>query len=343
MAGSEAGGAAPPPWPDVLVSILAFHSAATSERCLRSVLEQDYPGMVHVVVREQGGDPQERSRLAAVAVDASMRSVRVEEAENLGFAGGHDATLGNGVGELVLVLNADAWLDPGFLAAAVTHFADPKVGAVQGLVVRADDPQRVDTAGLEPRRNRAVRSRGADGPLVAVERVEQVWGVDGAVALYRRAALEDVAVPPGPQGEVFDASFFAYKEDVDLAWRLRRRQWTTVYEPAARATHVRGGRVTRTGGWARLRAGAELSRLADRNGFVNHRLLQVKLERPGPFLRTFPWWLVREVGAWLRLPLREPFPLWAPVRIVKGLPRALRMRRAIARRTLVVDDDRWFR
>src|SRR5262249_45080075 len=40
-------------------------------------------------------------------------------------------------------------------------------------------------------------------------------GATGAAALYRRSMVEDVAV----EGEFFDADFFAYREDADLAWR----------------------------------------------------------------------------------------------------------------------------
>lgn len=335
------GDAAGPTHGSVLVSILAFHSGTTSERCLRSVLEQDYDGPIEVVVREQGSDADELAVLRSMAAEESSgRPVTVEATSNLGFAGGHDATIGNGRGQLVLVLNADAWLDPGYLRSAVPWFDDPKVGAVQGLVVCADAPHVVDTAGLEPHRNREVRSRGAGSAPADVGEPTEIWGVDGAVALYRRRALEDAAVPPGPDGEVFDASFFAYKEDVDLAWRLRRRGWTTAYEPGARAVHVRSARPSRAGRW---RAGADLSRLADRNGFVNHRLMQVKNERFRPLCRALLPWGIREVGAWLRLPLREPVPIWAVVGILRGMPTALRKRRIIRRGTRVVDDDRWFR
>ena len=37
--------------------------------------------------------------------------------------------------------------------------------------------------------------------------------------------------------EVLDEGFFLYKEDVDLAWRLRLRGWDAAYAPAARVLH----------------------------------------------------------------------------------------------------------
>ena len=68
-----------------------------------------------------------------------------------------------------------------------------------------------------------------------------VWGVDGPAPVYRRAALLDVREPRTGGGmEVLDEDFFMYKEDVDLAWRLRKRGWRAWYEPDALAWHARG-------------------------------------------------------------------------------------------------------
>ncbi|MNJ79887.1 hypothetical protein D3C77_780690 [compost metagenome] len=43
----------------------------------------------------------------------------------------------------------------------------------------------------------------------------EVFGVSGAAAMYSRTMIEDISI----HGEFFDADLFAYKEDVDVAWR----------------------------------------------------------------------------------------------------------------------------
>ena len=60
-------------------------------------------------------------------------------------------------------------------------------------------------------------------------------GRHGAAAVYRRAMLEDVAFG----GEFLDEAFFAYREDVDLAWRAQLLGWRCRYVPAALARHRR--------------------------------------------------------------------------------------------------------
>ena len=45
----------------------------------------------------------------------------------------------------------------------------------------------------------------------------EVFGADGAAALYRRETLEDCAI----DGEVFDPDLERWASDADLAWRAR--------------------------------------------------------------------------------------------------------------------------
>jgi GT2 family glycosyltransferase len=62
-----------------------------------------------------------------------------------------------------------------------------------------------------------------------------VFGATAAAALYRREMIADISI----DGEFFDADFFAYREDADVAWRAQLMGWRCIYTPAARGYHVR--------------------------------------------------------------------------------------------------------
>ena len=78
-----------------------------------------------------------------------------------------------------------------------------------------------------------------------------MFGVCGAAALYRREMLESIA---DSARTYFDESFFAFYEDLDLAWRAQRRGWKAVYRHRAVALHERGGSASRAPGLRRIAA-----------------------------------------------------------------------------------------
>jgi GT2 family glycosyltransferase len=59
----------------------------------------------------------------------------------------------------------------------------------------------------------------------------------GALMFCRRSALEEVALRGA---EVFDETFFMYKEDIDLSLRLRRKGWTMGFCGHLHCYHGRG-------------------------------------------------------------------------------------------------------
>src|SRR5205823_12965818 len=70
-------------------------------------------------------------------------------------------------------------------------------------------------------------------PARLVDRPREVFGPCAGAALYRRTLLDDVGL--------FDDDFFAYLEDVDLAWRARLRGWRCTLAPDALVRHVHAG------------------------------------------------------------------------------------------------------
>jgi len=184
----------------------------------------------------------------AAAINAGLRAVGGEGRGGAAVRGAQDADADadaadadDADADAVLLLNADCVLDPGFLAAAVARLAEPGVGSVAPRLLRATGMEEadrlavIDTAGMTVDRRRKNSLVGHGAPAGAYARAGEAFGPDGACALYRRAALDAVAV----DGEVLDESMALWASDADLAWRVRLAGWRCAYEPAATAWHVR--------------------------------------------------------------------------------------------------------
>jgi GT2 family glycosyltransferase len=102
---------------------------------------------------------------------------------------------------------------------------------VASKILYAEAPHLIDSAGIEVSRTGLAWNRYNRTQEDALE-VEpyEVFGPSAAAALYRRTMLDDVGL--------FDESYFAYYEDVDLAWRARLLGWRCLYVPTARVYHV---------------------------------------------------------------------------------------------------------
>ena len=243
------------------------------------------PGRVVLV----DNDSADGSVAAATGAAGPLALAVVRNHANLGFAAAANQALRATTAEWVLALNPDCRLAPDYLARLHAAAAErERVGAATGLLLRADgddlDPGAlVDSAGIVVTAAGRHLDRAAGRPPdAAVAAPVWVFGASGAAALYRRAALDDVAYPGG---EAFDEGFFSYREDADLAWRLQRRGWRCLYWPAARAAHGRGLKPEQ-----RRRGTAAINRHSVRNRF----LLRWANADWRWHLACFPFWLLRD-------------------------------------------------
>ena len=146
----------------------------------------------------------------------------------------------------VLLLNADAWLDPGALDRLV-EFGDsrPRAAVIGPRLRNPDGTLQRSVRGfptlwrlateyfflrkLAPRSSvlNAFYAGGFDH-----DEVREIEVVMGACMLVRRASIEDV----GPS----DEDYFLFSEETDWCYRFRRAGWEVVFFPGAECTHVRG-------------------------------------------------------------------------------------------------------
>ena len=187
--------------------------------------------------------------LVASMGDARVRVLELEHGS--GFIRAINAGIAATEGKLVFFANSDLFLGDGYVDELVSFFErNPQAGCATGKVLRYDvDRNRetsvIDTAGHAIGRDRGAFDRGENELDVGqYELEEQVFGVSAAALVARREALESVRVA----GEYLDETFFMYKEDVDLSWRIRLAGWECWYVPSAVAYHARTSRAPRLEG-----------------------------------------------------------------------------------------------
>jgi GT2 family glycosyltransferase len=255
----------------------------------------------------------------------------------------------------VLVMNPDIILHENFVAALLdrmAHRAD--IASAGGKLLRVFEvmdgdmadkefSQTIDSTGLRLYKSRRVADRHAgEEDHGGFERTEEVFGISGACVLYRLRALIDVA----PDGKYFDEDFFAYKEDVDLAWRLQLRGWKSLYVPTAVAHHYRRLSSREKTSWlAVIRGRQGRSKFLSQLSYRNHLLMLVKNEQLRNFLWDLPRIWFQETRKGIYLLFFEPSTLLGALPAVfVALPKTLRKRRRIMKgtRTRAKEMRRWF-
>jgi hypothetical protein len=150
---------------------------------------------------------------------------------NRGFAAANNQAIRAGQAPYVATLNNDTVADPRWLAELARALDEnPRRGMAAALMVFADRPDMINSAGIAVDRLGIAWDRLGGQPVANSETsATPVFGACAGAALYRRAMLDDIGL--------FDEDFFAYLEDVDLAWRAQWAGWDAVYVPTARVTH----------------------------------------------------------------------------------------------------------
>jgi len=289
---------------------------------------------------------------AAIGDYADNPRVRIVE---MGWEAGFARAINRGIressGELVMFCNADLFTSPTYVGEMLAFFERrPRAGAAIGKILRydlaADAPTGlIDTAGLLLTRQRRFMPRGEGAPDNGLYDAElEVFAIDGAAMVARRAALEATAF----DGEYLDEDFVTHKEDHDISWRLRLAGWECWYAPAALAYHARttrglGSTTYRSAVLSFHRNEQQKSLRVQVNAMKNQWLMLVKYEDGFNFVRDLPFILMRELTIAMHHLVFAPRALAAIPMTVKLLPGALRKRRAVKRSQAMDPHDlrRW--
>ena len=299
----------------VSIVMINWNGLEFLENCIPSVLAQTCTAVEFFVIDNAS---QDRSVDWLKSHHPEVRVLLQDR--NLGFAKAHNLGIRQSSGEYYMPLNFDVILEPTYVGELVAAMeSDARVGSVTGKLLRMSEcgtpSSIIDSTGHVLRVTRVVEDRGR-GEYDERQYDDQidVFGVSGAAPLYRRSMLESIRIGD----EYFDEQYFAYWEDVDLAWRANRAGWRARFVPTAVAHHFRQGSERK-------------SRRIEKAAYRNRYLTLVKNDRVLDVLRDFRYLLLFEFHQWYRMVFhRRRWHLWRAVPgLLAALPAALRKRGSI--------------
>lgn len=339
----------------VFVQIVTWNSINYIGECLDALAEQTFTDFSLLVIDNRSND-----QTVKFVRDSYPTAAVLENLKNTGYAKANNQGLRLAKSEYVLVMNPDVVLEPDFLETLI-KFADehPEAGSFCGKTFRLhsqmlDDHNDesglresiqtdiIDSTGLIIHKSRKEENRGeGQTDTGQFERAEEVFGASGACVLYRLEAIQDVMI----KNEAFDQDFFAYKEDVDLAWRLRLYGWQSWYNPASIAYHHRGLASAGKEMKKVIKHRKKVSKFLRALSFRNHKLTLIKNDQWINVFLALPWVLGREIASLGYVLFFEPFLFKSLGEFFKLLPKALLKRKIIMahRKVTPAEIRRWFR
>ncbi len=175
--------------------------------------------------------------------------VLVFDQKDIGFCKGNNLGMQQvpANSDYVLFLNPDAFLEEAFLEKAIAMMEDPAnslvgilTGPLLGYDIQSDKPTgKYDSTGIFCTWYGRWFDRAQGTPIDErlYNKIEEVPAICGALMFCRKKALDSILLRGK---EVFDNTFYMYKEDIDLSLRIRRKGWKLLYAPQPAAYHCRG-------------------------------------------------------------------------------------------------------
>jgi hypothetical protein len=228
--------------PEVSVIMVVFRTGPALFNAIPHVLAE--PLVDEFIVVDNGSSAVDEITLRQIA-EREPRFRLIQGHGNIGFARGCNMAARTAKGRHLVVLNPDAYLQPGCISSLIAAAQDFPGPCVVGARVLNED-------GSEQR-------GGRRGEVTPVTTLLSFSHLSRSLPFLRQYEIhmEDQAEPEGPvrvptiSGACFymsredfnrlggfDERYFLHVEDIDLCWRARRMGGAVVFAPEAQVVHL---------------------------------------------------------------------------------------------------------
>jgi GT2 family glycosyltransferase len=225
--------------PLISVIVPTYRREAALRDTLRDLLQQDYPHFEVIVVDQTPThEPQTDAYLKQLADSGKISWLRVKWAS---LPGARNYGVRRSQGEIVLFIDDDVVLPPGYLAAHARNFERPELGAVAGRVF--DRMKLADGENQKGTRTYTIEDLPPEAmdpgiawyhiDLVHTVKPQRVISARGCNMSYRREIFTKYGI-------WFDERYqgSAVREESDFCLRLRQTGYQIWYDPEANLIHL---------------------------------------------------------------------------------------------------------
>ena len=168
---------------------------------------------------------------------------------NYGFAGAVNRGINKSKYQYVVVLNNDLTMESNWfqlISTVIQKNQDSKITTFFGTVLTKDGT-KFESQGLDFKiqgkclniSNGKIFHKSVFLKSDKLTSEKLTWGASASLIVYKKDIIQKIGL--------FDEDFFAYEEDVDLAFRLNKLGYLTLYVPKAISYHLGGGTSNRMG------------------------------------------------------------------------------------------------
>ena len=172
-------------------------------------------------------------------IPPKQTSIRLKENKGFGYA--VNAGVKKAKYKYIVVMNNDLTIDKYWfknISKAIEE--NPLYACYYGLVLNKNGT-KIESEGFQYfMSGKAININNGLSSALAYQRTSvPIWGAPASLIIYKKEIYDKL--------KGFDASFFAYIEDVDLAYRLAKNNYKTLYIPSAISYHLGGGTSSKMG------------------------------------------------------------------------------------------------
>jgi GT2 family glycosyltransferase len=215
-----------------LITVLNWNGSEDTLNCIKSLKSQSYQNF-KIIVIDNGSKLSDYKNLSVLSDISNITLIRNEK--NVGFAGGVNIGIRHAIEnkyKYVALFNNDAIADKDWLKKLIEGFSKKdSPSAVTGLLLH-EDGKTIDSTGdyysiwgMPFPRSRGLKTSTAPDS-------QYVFSATGGATLYKTSLFKEIGL--------FDESFFAYYEDVDISFRAQLAGHKIYYTKDAIAYHKQG-------------------------------------------------------------------------------------------------------